>query len=139
VTGDLAADPSGALAGIVLDEWTEVVPRRLLRGDPAVSDPPAELVDVTTTGNALNANAPGARAPQTILVALSPDGGRWTGERLVHVLDEALALAQMRLVTLDQIPLVSQVLPALYFADWSLQRSSPRRRSASRRSRRPRP
>jgi hypothetical protein len=27
----------------------------------------------------------------------------------------------MRLVTLDQVPLVPQVLPALYFADWSLQ------------------
>jgi len=121
VTGDPAADLAGAVAGIVLDEWTEIVPGRLLRGDPAISDPPAELDDVTTTGIALNANAPGARPPQTILVALSPDGGRWNGERLVHVLDEALALAQMRLVTLDQVPLVPQVLPALYFADWSLQ------------------
>ena len=69
--------------GVVLDEWTEVVPRRLERGDPADPESRAELVDVTTTGIALNANAPGARPPQAILVALSPDGGGWDGDRLV--------------------------------------------------------
>ena len=106
----------------MLDEWTEVVPRRLERGDPADLDEPPELVDVTTTGVALNANAPGARPPQAILLALTP-GRRRTGPATgsSHVLDEALALARMRCVTLDQIPFAGRFLPALYFRDWSLQ------------------
>lgn len=125
VAGAQAGDPEPtldqALAGVVLDEWIEVVPRRLERRDPAHPDDPAELVDVTTTGLALNANAPGARPPQAILLALSPDGGDWTGDRLVHALDEALALAKMRTITLQQLPYAGLQLPALYFRDWSLQ------------------
>jgi hypothetical protein len=76
---------------------------------------------VTTTGRAVHANAPGARPPQAILLAMTPDGGHWTADRLVGVIDEALALARIRGVTLEQIPLVGRYLPALYFRDWSLQ------------------
>ncbi len=121
VLEQVGADLSGAVAGVVLDEWTEVVPKRLLRGDPANPDEPPELVDVTTTGLALNANAPGARPPQSLLLAMTPDGQGWSAERLVAVLDEALALARMRCLTLDQIPFAGAYLPALYFRDWSLQ------------------
>ena len=77
--GDPEPDLAGAVAGVVLDEWTEVVPRRLERrrsGDP---DAAPELVDVTTTGVALNANAPGARPPQAILLALSARRRRLDG------------------------------------------------------------
>ena len=119
--GDPEPDLGRAVAGIVLDEWTEVIPRRLERRDPRDPEALPELVDVTTTGIAMNANAPGARAPQAILIALSPDGGGWNGERLAHLLDEALALARMRVVTLQQIPFAGRYLPALYFRDWSLQ------------------
>jgi hypothetical protein len=119
--GDDEPDLSQAIAGIVIDAWSEVVPRRLERRDPKDPEVAPELVDVTTTGIALNANAPGARPPQAILIALSADGGGWTGERLVHVLHEVLALARMRAVTLQQIPWAGCYLPALYFRDWSLQ------------------
>jgi hypothetical protein len=119
--GDAEPKLDQALAGVVLDEWVEVVPRRLERRDPANPDDPAELADVTTTGLTLNANAPGARPPQAILLALSPDGGDWTGDRLVHALDEALALAKMRTITLQNLPYAGRQLPALYFRDWSLQ------------------
>lgn len=119
--GDAEPQLDQALAGLVIDEWVEVVPRRLERRDPANPDAPAELVDVTTTGIALNANAPGARPPQAILLALSPDGGDWTGDRLVHALDEAMALARMRMITLQNLPFAGLQLPALYFRDWSLQ------------------
>jgi len=37
------------------------------------------------------------------------------------VLDEAMTLARMRTLTLQQIPFIGRVLPALYFRDWSLQ------------------
>jgi len=119
--GDAEPKLDQALAGFVIDEWVEVVPRRLERRDPANPDEPGELVDVTTTGIALNANAPGARPPQAILLALSPDGGDWTGDRLVRALDEAMALARMRMITLQNLPFAGLQLPALYFRDWSLQ------------------
>ena len=107
----------GALAGLVFDEWTEVMPRRRARAD--LPDPEAPQ-DVQTTGLALNANAPGARPPQAILIAMSPDGAAWTSDRLVAALDEAMALARMRCVTLQTLPFGGLQLPALYFRDWSL-------------------
>jgi hypothetical protein len=97
------------------------VPRRLEQRDPADPDAPPTLVDVTTTGLAINANAPGARPPQALLLALSPDGAAWNGDRLVHLLDETQALARMRTLTLQQLPFAGTYLPALYFKDWSLQ------------------
>jgi hypothetical protein len=120
-TGEPQPPLGGAIAGVVLDEWTEVLPRRLERRDPKNPNAEPELVDVTTTGLAVNANAPGARPPQTILLALSADGGRWNGERLERVLDETMALARMRTVTLERLPYAGLQLPALYFRDWSLQ------------------
>ena len=85
------------------------VPRRLMKQRSDDPDAAPTLVDVTTTGLAVNANAPGARPPQAILLALSADGGDWTADRLVKVLDEALALARMRTLTLQQIPFVGRV------------------------------
>lgn len=119
--GDPEPDLSGSVAGFVLDEWTEVIPRRLERRPAADPDADPELVDVATAGLAVHANAPGARPPQAILLAMTPDGGHWSADRLVAVIDEALALARIRGVTLEQIPLVGRYLPALYFRDWSLQ------------------
>jgi hypothetical protein len=111
----------GAVAGIVVDDWVEVVPRRVPRWEDSDRDAEPTLHDVTSTGIAVNANAPGARPPQAMLLALSSDGARWTGDRLVKVLDEALTLGRMRTLTLQEIPFVGRVLPALYFRDWSLQ------------------
>ena len=119
--GNEVGQLSGAVAGLVLDEWTEVIPRRLERRDPAQPEAAPELIDVATTGIAVNANAPGARPPQAILIALSADGQDWDGDRLVRVLDESLALARMRTITLQQLPYAGRQLPALYFRDWSLQ------------------
>ena len=59
IVGDSA---SGAVTGIELDAWTEVVP------DPA-----------GTAGVAANLTAPDARAPNVILIAVPPDPGQpWT-------------------------------------------------------------
>ncbi|HET7697799.1 MAG TPA: hypothetical protein VFK57_18950 [Vicinamibacterales bacterium] len=125
VTGAEAGQPvpslAGGIAGIVLDDWVEVVPRRLPRWEDGDRDAAPTFHDVTSTGIAINANAPGARPPQAMLLALSADGARWTGDRLVTLLDEAITLARMRTLTLQEIPFIGRVLPALYFRDWSLQ------------------
>jgi hypothetical protein len=118
IAGAPDADISGSIAGAVLDEWVEILPKRLEVGDPAIG---MEHKDLTTTGVALNANAPGSRPPQAILLALSADGEPWDDDRLVRVLDEVFAVARMRCVTLDQLPYIGRYLPALYFRDWSLQ------------------
>jgi hypothetical protein len=122
VAGARAREPEpvldGALPGLVLDEWSEVVPRRRPRVDLPGPDAPQ---DVQTTALALNANTARARPPQAILIAMSPDGADWTSDRLVAALDEAMALARMRCVTLSTLPFAGRQLPALYFRDWSLQ------------------
>jgi hypothetical protein len=110
-----------AIAGLVLDQWTEVLPRPLMKTDLKQPDEPPTYSDVTTSAVAVNANAPGARPPQAILLALSADGAAWDDDRLVNVLDEARTLARMRTLTLQQIPYIGRLLPALYFRDWSLQ------------------
>jgi hypothetical protein len=121
VGDDPNAALDGAITGLVLDQWTEVVPRRLMKTDLKQPDEPPTYSDVTTSAVAVNANAPGARPPQAILLALSADGAAWDDDRLVKVLDETRTLARMRTLTLQQIPYIGRLLPALYFRDWSLQ------------------
>jgi hypothetical protein len=93
-----------------VDDWADQVPRRTEDGKPAV-----------TTGLAVHANGPNARAPQSILLAISPDGERWTTEALVDVLGETLELAKLRAVTLERSVWVGRILPALQEQSWSLQ------------------
>ncbi len=105
------------LAALVVDQWTEVLPVREARGQGN-----NVLVDARhTSGIAFNADAPGARAPQALLLAVSPDGARWNVERVLAVLQEALELARLRLVTLERTNGIARVLPALYEQSWSLQ------------------
>jgi hypothetical protein len=95
--------PQGAVAGIELDAWTEVVP------DP-----------VGTGGVAANLAAPGARAPNLILLAVPPDTAQpWTTDALLSVVDEALELAQCRLVDLDAAQRVPALLPAIYLTEFN--------------------
>lgn len=88
------------LAGVLIDEWVEVVPSA-----------------TETTGIALQYDQPNAAPPQTILLAVPPElGTPWTLWSLQQVLLESLDLARIRAVdpvTLDE---VGHYLPALYFA-----------------------
>jgi hypothetical protein len=118
VGDDPNAALDGAITGLVLDQWTEVVPRRLMKTDLKQPDEPPTYSDVTTSAVAVNANAPGARPPQAILLALSADGAAWDDDRLVKVSTRP-APARMRTLTLRQIP--SAACCRLYFRDWSLQ------------------
>jgi hypothetical protein len=105
--GYAAADP---VAGLVVDEWVEQLPRRDADGGATV-----------TTGVAINANAPNARAPQTVLLAVSADGSRWNTDALLDVLSETLELAKLRAVTLERSTLLGRIMPALQEQSWSLQ------------------
>ncbi len=97
------APPQGAVAGIELDAWTEVVPDR-----------------GGTGGVAANLAAPGARAPNLILLAVPPDASKpWTTDALLSVVDEALELAQCRLVDLDAARRVPALLPATYLTGFN--------------------
>jgi hypothetical protein len=113
---DLAA--GDRVSGLVVDEWVEVVPQRTEHSDGAggtVRDA------VVTAGLAVNAATPDARAPQALLVAVSPDGQRWNSTVLADVLRETLELAKLRTVTLERAIWAGRVLPALYEQSWSLQ------------------
>jgi hypothetical protein len=114
--GSVAEDDR--VAGLVVDEWVEAVPRWRER-EPEGEAKVHELMQ--TTGVALNANAPGARAPQAILLAVSPDGERWTTEALAATLEETLELSRLRAVTLERAVWLGRVLPALLEQSWSLQ------------------
>jgi hypothetical protein len=91
-----AAQPQ---AGILLDEWTEAIP------DPNV-----------TTGIAMNYDDPNNEAPQSLLLAVTPEiKGRWLWNDLMDTLNETLDMAKKRAVEPDMIQqtILSQVLPAI--------------------------
>ena len=71
------------LAGLVCDEWAEFIPDRF-----------------QTAGIAFHYDAPGARPPQSILLALPPTAQQenWQFEQLLDVLHEAWDLARLRAV-----------------------------------------
>lgn len=99
-----AVEPAvgNAWAGLLIDEWTEVVPHA-----------------VQSTGLAFHFDNPGAEAPQTILIAVPPDPAapHWTEEDLLATLNETLDLAKVRAVDLELLGELGQMLPTLFFAD----------------------
>lgn len=109
----------GAVAGIVVDEWIETVSRRVSRAPGGEQAPRLEVP--ATTALAVNANAPNARPPQAILLAVSPGQGPWSTAALEATLLETLELAKIRAVTLETVIWAGRLLPALYFQDYALQ------------------
>jgi hypothetical protein len=96
----LPPDLSQFLAGVVIDEWNEVVPNAR-----------------ETTGLVFNFDEPDARAPQAILVAVAPDRSKpWDLEAIEATLLETLELASLRLVDQDVMSELDHYLPALYVA-----------------------
>ncbi len=102
--------PADTVAALVVEDWADELPRRTEGGEPMV-----------TTGLAVNANGPNARAPQALLLAISPDGERWTSQKLVDVLSETFEQAKLRAITLEHTVWAARVLPALQAQSWSLQ------------------
>ena len=91
------------LAGIVCDDWSETVP-----------------FHTVTAGVAFHFDAPGARAPQTMLLAVPPrlDMESWSFEDVLATVQEALALSRIRLVRPAQLDgAVNLALPLNLIAD----------------------
>ncbi|MBM6583140.1 hypothetical protein ILT44_23340 [Microvirga sp. BT689] len=92
------------ITGLVLDEWTEAI--------PAVTQ---------NTGVSLHYNAPNARAPQSLLLAVhpNPDEQPWSWSTIEAMLGDTLALARLRTVELPQLrpTAVDEYLPAIYARD----------------------
>ena len=78
-----ALEPGTLLAGFVCDEWQEAIPDRF-----------------QTAGISFHYDAPGARPPQNILLALPPQANQshWQFDQVVDVLHEAWDLARLRAV-----------------------------------------
>jgi hypothetical protein len=87
--------------GVLVDEWVEVVPH-----------------PVAATSVAYQAEAPTARAPQTILVALAPDPAKgWDEDTVVDLAREALSWARLRLVDAERGAWLGRMLPAVLLPD----------------------
>jgi hypothetical protein len=85
---------------LVVDEWIESVPNA-----------------TATTGLTFNANDPGARAPQAILLGVQPGTATsWTLPIVEGTLLDAIEMARLRTVDLDSLGDVGHFLPALLFA-----------------------
>lgn len=91
------------LAGLLIDEWVEVVPNAS-----------------ETTAVTFHYDAPGACPPQAVLLAVHPVPHQpWNLETLEAVLLETMDLAKLRAVDPDALAKTSPLghyLPALYFA-----------------------
>ncbi len=93
---------SAPQAGLLVDEWTEVIPNR-----------------VETTGIAMHYNQPNTEPPQTILLAVSPNiDGSWSWDDLVGILTDTFDRAKRRAVEPDflQETPYAQLLPAILSA-----------------------
>lgn len=80
-------DKSKPQCGLLLDEWTEVIP-----------------MDTETTGITFHYDRPNCEPPQTMLLVTPPDfTGNWQWQDLVDALNETLDLAKKRAVEPKQV------------------------------------
>src|SRR5690606_32648849 len=75
-------DPTGDVAGLLVDEWTEVLP-----------------VDETTVGLAFHYDQPSSEAPQSLLLVTPASAGKsWVWEDLRDAVPDTMRLARQRAV-----------------------------------------
>jgi len=87
-----------SVAGVFVDEWTDVVPDA-----------------VVTTSMAFHYDAPASAAPNVALLGVAPPGTeRWTADEALAIVTEALGLARLRAVDTDTLNGAGQLLPPLY-------------------------
>jgi len=94
-------DADQGVAVLAVDEFVEVVP---------AAD--------TTTAVSFGFDAPGARPPQSVLLAVPPVLGQaWTIDALAGVVAETLDLAKIRMVDLSSVAWAGRFLPTIYLTD----------------------
>jgi hypothetical protein len=95
-------EADSAMAGLFIDEWNESIPSATER-----------------TALGFHFDAPGARAPQSLLLAVPSDLAQasWTLDALVAVIDEALALSRLRAVRQQDLQGLGLLLPGLYLSN----------------------
>ncbi len=87
-----------AWAGLLIDEWTEVVPN-------------ADEAGALT----FHFDSPGAEAGQAVLIAVPPaQTEQWDLDSLIATLNETIDLAKIRAVDGELLEKLSQLLPAIY-------------------------
>jgi hypothetical protein len=95
----VAAPANEPWVGLLLDEWNEIIPRR-----------------VEDTAIAFHYDDPGAEAAQAVLIAVPPTQAQnWDLETLLDTVNETLDFAKVRGVDSELLPL-GQLLPAVYLA-----------------------
>jgi hypothetical protein len=95
-------DETARQAGLLVDEWTEVIPRR-----------------TEDTGLAFHYDRPNSEPPQTLLLALpAQHAGGWRWEDLVDCVRETVDLARKRAIEPDQLDTTAyaRFLPAVISA-----------------------
>lgn len=95
----LASSPEAAKAGILIDEWVEIIPN--------INE---------TSGITFNYDQPDAKAPNTILMAVTPQQtGQWNWDDLVYTLNDTLEMAKNRAVEPEQLEdtAFGQILPGI--------------------------
>lgn len=95
-------DETARQAGLLLDEWTEVIPSR-----------------TEDTGLAFHFDRPNSEPPQTLLLALPADHGEgWTWDDLVDSIRETVDLARKRAIEPDHLDTTAyaRFLPAVISA-----------------------
>lgn len=93
------ANPPALLAGVMSDDWTEVI--------PAATE---------TTAISFHYDAPAARPPQALLLAVHPDSAAtgWLPSQLLATINEAMDLAQIRSVRPQDLDMMGALLPLVY-------------------------
>jgi hypothetical protein len=101
-TPDMATlDSTTTIVGLVIDEWVEIIPNNKVQ-----------------TSLAFHYDAPGATAPQAVLLAVSPNpNNKWDETILATILNETLDLAKLRTVDYDSLDQVGHLLPATLIAN----------------------
>lgn len=95
-------DPGAAMAGLFVDEWSETLPNTQ-----------------ETAGLGFHFDAPGARPPQSMLLAVpaDPNADAWTLDALLATVQEALALARLRAVRPQDLAGLGLVLPGIFLSN----------------------
>ncbi len=97
------------LSGLFIDEWSESIPSAQ-----------------ETTGLSFHFDAPGARPPQSLLLAVpaDPQADAWTLDALLATVNEAIELAKLRTVRPQDLSGLGLILPGIYLSN-NYQRDVP--------------